>query len=170
VIVLKNNYKIMDNYSEIYFTNTKDKTFTVIVDTEDLHRLLEYGRNLYVSEYYTKNAKTSYKRARIYGTKGVKIPVVEFILGCYSKNLEIDHINRNPLDNRKENLRLVDHHTNCMNRANNKKSKSGIKGVHWCNTHKLWKVTKSEKGKHLNFGYFKNLEDAIPVAKEIYKF
>jgi hypothetical protein len=170
VIVVKNTYKIIDNYVEIYYKNKKGKDYTILVDLEDLDRIIEYKRSIYVCEYYTKNAKTPYMNARIYGPKGSKIQLTKFLLGNCQEDLEVDHINRNTLDNRKSNLRLVNHQTNCLNRRSNRKSKSGIKGIHWCNTHKLWKVTKSENGKHLNFGYFKTIEEAIPVAKEIYKF
>jgi hypothetical protein len=39
--------------------------------------------------------------------------------GDISDNLQIDHINRNPLDNRIENLRLVTNSQNQKNKSNN---------------------------------------------------
>jgi DNA polymerase II large subunit len=167
---MKNDYKVIESSVEIYYTNKKGKEYTVLVDIEDFERILEYKRSVYVCEYYTKNAKTPYANVRIYGPNGSRIQLSKFILGNCREGLEVDHINRQPLDNRKQNLRLVDHHTNCLNRNyNNKQSKSGIKGVHWCNTNKLWKVTRTIKGKHLSYGYFKTIEEAIPIAKEVYK-
>lgn len=46
------------------------------------------------------------------------------------KNLYVDHINRNKLDNRKENLRIVTHAQNLYNRKAFSNSTSGYKGVH----------------------------------------
>lgn len=46
------------------------------------------------------------------------------------KGLYVDHINRNKLDNRKENLRIVTHAQNVCNRKTFSNSTSGYKGVH----------------------------------------
>ena len=42
----------------------------------------------------------------------------------------IDHIDRNPFNNCKSNLRIVDYSTNAQNRSRNPKAKSKYKGVH----------------------------------------
>lgn len=41
----------------------------------------------------------------------------------------VDHINHNPLDNRRSNLRICTKSENCRNRSPNKKGKSRYKGV-----------------------------------------
>lgn len=43
----------------------------------------------------------------------------------------IDHINRDPLDNRRENLRIVTQSQNMMNVGLIKSNKSGFRGVHY---------------------------------------
>lgn len=53
---------------------------------------------------------------------------------------QIDHINRNPLDNRIENLRNADYSSNAFNTELRSDNKSGVRGVSWCNTYKKWTV------------------------------
>lgn len=45
--------------------------------------------------------------------------VVETFIGPIHKGLEVDHLNRNPADNRLENLRICTHSDNCRNRSDN---------------------------------------------------
>jgi len=53
----------------------------------------------------------------------------------------VDHINRNPLDNRRENLRLTGHLGNALNRGGNVKGKtSRFKGVYWQKDISRWRA------------------------------
>lgn len=70
---------------------------------------------------------------------------------------QIDHINRNPSDNRIENLRDVSASQNLFNRGASAKNKSGRVGVGYCARTKSWCSTFG----HKRIGRFKNLEDAI---------
>ena len=78
----------------------------------------------------------------------------------------LDHINRNPLDNRIENLRVC---TNAENGWNAKKSKanvSGIKGVNWNGLNKNWRVKLMVHGKYVEVGSFDDLELAELISVE----
>ena len=71
--------------------------------------------------------------------KGKCTRLHRFILNVVDlKNEKVDHINRNPLDNRKSNLRLVDNSKNNLNRKTS--SMFGLKGIYWAGINKKWNV------------------------------
>lgn len=79
---------------------------------------------------------------------------------------EIDHINRNKLDNRWSNFRLA---TKTQNKGNSKIPKHntfGIKGVHWSKRAQMWRADIRMKGKSKTLGYFANIEDAAEAYKQ----
>lgn len=78
---------------------------------------------------------------------------------------EIDHINRNPLDNRKVNLRLANKSQNMMNRGPQINNKSGIKGVCWSIRDKMWRVYLTMNRKIVYSSMHKILDDAINARK-----
>lgn len=85
----------------------------------------------------------------------------KFILETESNQI-IDHINRNTLDNRRENLRIVSSSGNAQNRVY--KSKTGVRNVF--KVREKFRVTLKLNGKKKHFGYFDTLEEAEKVAIE----
>lgn len=87
---------------------------------------------------------------------------------------QIDHINRNRLDNRKENLRPCTRSQNCMNRIRKLKFKtSKFHGVFWNKGNKKWRVRIKRKGIEKHVGYFLSEIEAAKqydvVAKKFFK-
>jgi len=80
--------------------------------------------------------------------------------------IEIDHINHNKEDNRIVNLRDVSHMENMRNSKRSKSNTSGVTGVNYDKESNKWRVRISIDGVRVNFGVFKNKEDAIMVRKE----
>ena len=80
-------------------------------------------------------------------------------------NYEIDHINRNPSDNRLVNLRLVSHAVNMRNRTMSMNNTSGQSGVYYIKNKKRWGVAIGVT----YLGSFLLKEDAILVRKEAEK-
>jgi len=74
----------------------------------------------------------------------------------------IDHIDRNPLNNRIENLRDVPQSENKQNQLVNKNNKTGLKGVWKVHNVKsgAWIAQITHKGKNIYLGYFKTPEAA----------
>lgn len=78
---------------------------------------------------------------------------------------QIDHINRNRSDNRISNLRLSDPSANMRNRSKNKNNTSGVTGVSWNESRKIWESRVGACGKIKHLGYFKNFNDAVTSVK-----
>ncbi len=73
-----------------------------------------------------------------------------------------DHINRNPLDNRRENLdNNVTNNVQAQNRNIPKSNISGCKGVRWDILKNKWQVYIGFDGKTIHLGYFTDKVDAI---------
>lgn len=85
------------------------------------------------------------------------------------QGLEVDHINRDKLDNRRENLRHVTHSTNILNGSIRSTNKSGVKGVcHWWRDGG-WRAYATVGGKQIHLGYHRKLEDAVRARREFEK-
>jgi hypothetical protein len=79
--------------------------------------------------------------------------------------LEIDHINRNTLDNRRSSLRLCSRNENLANREKFKNNKSGYKGVSWNKQYQKWCTQAQFKGKRL-IAYFDDVLEAARAYNE----
>ena len=72
-----------------------------------------------------------------------------------------DHINRNPFDNRKNNLRKATLCENARNHDISKRNTSGFIGVVWSKTNNKWRSRITVNGQRITLGFFENKEDAI---------
>lgn len=64
----------------------------------------------------------------------------------------VDHINRNKLDNRRSNLRIVTRGQNAMNRQ--------FKGYNWARREKKWRAQIKVNGVKIHLGYFTEESEA----------
>jgi len=84
-----------------------------------------------------------------------------------SEGSEIDHINGNKLDNRRENLRLATRHQNMRNRGPLSTNKTGYKGVSKFRSGFRATISVNKKFKHI--GVFSSPEDAAKAYDETAK-
>lgn len=78
---------------------------------------------------------------------------------------EIDHIDGNPKNNRKNNLRKTTHCENMKNTKLSISNTSGHKGVHLTNNGR-WGACITHNNKRIHLGTFMNYEDAVRVREE----
>jgi hypothetical protein len=86
-----------------------------------------------------------------------------------AEDKEIDHINRNKLDNRKENLREISHRDNLTNIVLHKHNTSGVKGVYWHKAKNKWRAYIDVYGKRKYLGSYALIEDAKKARVEAEK-
>ena len=80
-------------------------------------------------------------------------------MGCQSGKI-IDHANRTPSDNRRENLRHISSSGNAANVAVRSHSKSGVKGISYHRQSRTWRARIQAGGQSVTLGYFREQRDA----------
>lgn len=143
----------MEDFKLIPLSGKKGKGKFAIVDSEDFDKLNFYCWSI-SAKYYV-------------GTKlltGKQVLLHRFLLNV-PKNVKIDHINRDPLDNRKSNLRICIQKQNARNRGKSKLVKTSSKyiGVSYNKKVKLWNANIGYEGRHINLGNYESEEYAARV-------
>jgi len=75
-------------------------------------------------------------------------------------DMEIDHINGVPVDNRIENLRPASPQQNRKNTGMRSDNTSGVCGVHWSKRDRKWVATIHVNGRPKYLGLFSSIDDA----------
>lgn len=126
----------------------------VLIDDEDYERVLR------LKWYLTKDNQI-YHRYSVHG-KNKYLAISKFILNTEQC---VDHKDRNPLNNQKENLRKATQSQNSSNRVfNSPNKKSRFRGV--VKSRNKWKVEFADNGKKIVVGYFENENAAALVYNE----
>lgn len=164
---LKNKRKYNDYFIDfkkftIFYINTiKFGVIKVFVDSEDKNKLFD----LKISISKDNHAKTFYAK-----TKNGSVHRIVMNLKKFDKNI-VDHINKNGLDNRKNNLRIVNNSINLRNQNQRIDNTSGVKGL--CEDNKRFRVfwydnnfiKKSKSFSKLKYGIKKAKNMAIEYRK-----
>jgi hypothetical protein len=93
--------------------------------------------------------------------KNIKRNLHRYILGITNKNIDIDHINGDKLDNRKCNLRIATASENAVNSKMRVNNTSGYKGVFWHKHSGKWMASITKNKKHIYLGLFESKHEAV---------
>lgn len=77
----------------------------------------------------------------------------------------VDHIDRNRSNNRITNLRLATRRQNAQNKSLDRRSTSGVKGVHFVGKRSVWSAEIYIDGQRTRLGYFNDLDEAVAARR-----
>ena len=133
--------------------------YVAIVDNGDYTKINKFKWHVLKSKNGVRYATTKIK---INGIK-TSIRMHRIIMGLESFDArQVDHINHDGLDNRKENLRICSKQQNNMNRRPNRNRTSKYKGLTLQKTTGKWIARISIDGKYMNLGTYRR-EDVAAV-------
>lgn len=128
-----------------------------VVDAIDAD-LAQYSWRAQFNPGYANGGKFTAKR-----TDGIllhRIILSRMISRELSYDEKVDHINHDPLDNRRSNLRLATNSQNLFNRPMRKGNTSGYKGVTFHRSTGKWRARVGYKNKQIYLGLFNTPEEA----------
>lgn len=149
------NVYVIDGDSVVIITKQNEK---ILIDLDDLERVNKHCWSVDSKGYVNAGGKCLGGTTRLH----------RFILDC-PKGYVVDHINRDKLDNRKSNLRIVTNQQNQFNRKLGKNNVSGCIGVHYNKKCKKWCCQLTHNGKCVYSALFDNINDAIEQRKSLEK-
>ena len=167
-----NEYKIneKEEYATLFYTNRKGENFKILVDLDDFYKLKELNSSWYIVKKKSNRvyAQTSLYLGKFNGKHKYNVIQLQKYLLDVDKGFHIDHINHNPLDCRRNNLRVATIGENIRNRkSKNSNNTSGYRNVSWSDNG--WVVQLQVNGKNTRLGKFDDVDEAGKFAKKMRK-
>lgn len=128
----------------------------ILIDIEDFEKVKKYSWCI---------SKTGYPVANI---NGKVIKLHRYLLNVKNSKIIIDHKNRNPLDNRKSNLRICTQLENARNTTVSKNNNTGYLGISLTAQGK-YRARITVNRKEIRLGNYEKIEDAINARKKAEK-
>lgn len=140
-----------------YIIHCKNSTLVAYIDKEDYELVKDYTWNI-------RDRDNGYSGYRSISTRinGKTVTLCALLTGydyC-------DHIDRDPLNNRRSNLREATHTENMRNCSKRRDNTSGYIGVIWNKRAKKWEAQLSLAHKNLHLGKFEDKEEALRARLE----
>lgn len=146
-----NSYNLDGEYGIGYDCNNTEFYF----DLEDYDKIKEYCWHIDKQNYVVSIERNTRLAVKLHS----------LIMGNL-KGYEIDHINGDPKDNRKENLRRCLHKDNSCNQKRHKNNTSGVAGVSYIKSKNKWLAQLRHDGERKLYKLFDRFEEAVCARQE----
>lgn len=143
-------YKVVSDYAVGIFENGAEMMF----DISDLE--LVSAHNWHIDNL-------GYPKTHFEGTP---IRLHRLLISTVPDGFVVDHKNREKLDNRRSNLRVVTQQENNQNLSVRSDNTSGVPGVFFDKRAKRWRAQICKGGKTTHVGIFDCFDDAVAARKE----
>ena len=147
-----NEIVLYDDYAEVVLYNKDcEEIARTLIDSEDVDKVKQYKWSIKNNGYAVNNKN--------------RLLLHRFVINCPDDKV-VDHINHNPLDNRKSNLRICTQQQNRMNNRKQPNNTSGCAGVSFYKPYNKWRAYIQINSRQIFLGYFNTKEDAIEARKQ----
>jgi DUF971 family protein len=165
-----NNIKIVDERTAIMVIKRRNgDVFEILISPQDIDKVNQktwhMGWRKCIKGFYVEcceylgliDGKPKYKTIMLH----------RFILDA-NEQILVDHINNNPFDNRRENLRTTSIDKNSQNRkSKNSNNTTGYRNVSFVKSEGIYIVQLQIDGKNTRLGEFSNVHEAGKFAEEM---
>jgi hypothetical protein len=160
---MENRYEFKGDHAVLYI-NFRGTTYNCFVDNEDMHHLIDLGISW---NGHTGKTDEVYVRGTLPTVNGKRRSVLlhRYLLNA-PERMYVDHKDRNPMNNRRSNLSIVEPSESAQNKGLYSSNKSGHRGVYWHEKKQRWVSQVRVNGKVYN-KTSKNKEDAIKAVEDL---
>jgi hypothetical protein len=142
------------------------------VDPDDWFRFARYPWHLLSTGYVigrmtTKGYRREKQRGQRVGGPAKQVLMHRLVMGMDPDDRrKVDHINRDRLDNRRANLRIVNNSEHSQNQTWQRGRTSKYRGVHWDRTNRKWVAKAQLNGRVFSLGHYNDELLAAEAAAE----
>jgi extradiol dioxygenase family protein len=162
---MKNKYEIRGDVVCIFLNRRKGNNLETLIDLADLDKVNKFPGTFYAA--FSQTTDSYYATCQESLRNGKQRTVrLHRLLFDEPDNFIVDHIDHNTLDNRRSNLRLVDHSINMRNLKSAQKNNvySDVVGVSWRKQTNSWIVRITVNGKRIQVGTTKSYDEAVKMS------
>ena len=154
-----NSYEVLGDITKVDLYDLKSNVVGhFYIDTADFNKIKNTKWHLAGDKRNIVSNKIPYNGGFINGR--LSWVIMDFPKEVLNGEKVIDHIDNQPMNNRKSNLRVIEQAKNCQNTTRRSDNKSGVKGASWRDHANAYCLSIKRDGEQIFCGYYKTIEEA----------